>query len=332
MERVAARNDLRTHPRAAERVPMLNCMGLIHEMVRHAGDPLLELRGFHLLHRTGRLLPQFPRPAGGTPEEILRHLQRYLCVDSELGDLSVSRRTDSFRVRLDPRPEFVDNRPQIETHLYSLIALLSRNPSVRWRAVDLKINPTEAYRSEYKRLYGLTVRFGQQADAVTFTMPTPVRPVPARRSTVAGVGRLECRLRRLQPTLPWTDSAGHLLPMVLPFSDPPLQACASLLAVSPRTLQRRIEAEGMTFRTLLHETRKKLASRMLGHGCPTTELAHQLGYSHTGQFYRAPSGAGSGTPRSASAALGNSGGARGRDRTVRWTSTSNGTTSPKASA
>ncbi len=65
-------------------------------------------------------------------------------------------------------------------------------------------------------------------------------------------------------------------------------AVARRLAVSKRTLQRRIEAEGSTFHQLLNETREALARHYLGETeLPLAEISFLLGFNETNSFYRA---------------------------------------------
>ena len=63
---------------------------------------------------------------------------------------------------------------------------------------------------------------------------------------------------------------------------------ATLLAMSPRTLQRRLEAEGTNFRELLQSVRMSLVDRFLGDESYTAEeLAFVLGYKDNSQVFKA---------------------------------------------
>ncbi|MEO0561685.1 MAG: AraC family transcriptional regulator ligand-binding domain-containing protein [Chloroflexota bacterium] len=63
---------------------------------------------------------------------------------------------------------------------------------------------------------------------------------------------------------------------------------AAKLAVSPRTLHRRLKAEGTTFQNVLDELREELARHYLSQSeYSSTEIAFLLGYEETNSFYRA---------------------------------------------
>lgn len=284
--KIRSRYDLAPRPRPSARVPLLSCMNLVHDTAWFAGDPLLELRGFDRLHRAGQLFPGYSMQASGSLTELLWHIQRYTCLETEIGELDVRIGPRETRIQLQARPEFRDNRLQIETYLYSLTRLLARAGLAHFSAISLKATPAAAYRPEYERLYGVPVRYGQRADALTFPSRQNGR-ADQHKTDVRYIGRLECRLRQMQPQRTWTDSVRYLLPLALPLDAAPLDACAALLAVSRRTLQRRVEDEAQTFRDLLQDTRRSAASNALLRGHTCDRIAHQLGYRQTSQFYRA---------------------------------------------
>ncbi len=63
---------------------------------------------------------------------------------------------------------------------------------------------------------------------------------------------------------------------------------ARKLAISPRTLQRRLATHGVSYQILLEETRKEAAGRHLARSrLAICEIAFLLGYSEPAPFYRA---------------------------------------------
>ncbi|QTL05025.1 AraC family transcriptional regulator ligand-binding domain-containing protein [Aquabacter sp. L1I39] len=67
-----------------------------------------------------------------------------------------------------------------------------------------------------------------------------------------------------------------------------LADAARTLGFSPRSLQRRLEALGLTFEYLVDEWRRGEAQRYLSQtGLPVASIAHALGYSHPAHFIRA---------------------------------------------
>jgi AraC-like DNA-binding protein len=67
-----------------------------------------------------------------------------------------------------------------------------------------------------------------------------------------------------------------------------LEAVARQLAMSPRTLQRRLADEGSSFQGILAETRREAAERFLAESAlSAAEIGYLLGYSEPAAFHRA---------------------------------------------
>jgi AraC-like DNA-binding protein len=67
-----------------------------------------------------------------------------------------------------------------------------------------------------------------------------------------------------------------------------MEAIARKLGSSKRTLQRRVEAEGRSYRQILRETREALARHYLEKtALPAAEISFLLGFDEPNSFYRA---------------------------------------------
>jgi len=67
-----------------------------------------------------------------------------------------------------------------------------------------------------------------------------------------------------------------------------VEALARKLALSPRTLQRQIKAEGTSYQQILRETRESLARHYLMRtALPTAEISFLLGFDEPNSFHRA---------------------------------------------
>ncbi len=66
-----------------------------------------------------------------------------------------------------------------------------------------------------------------------------------------------------------------------------LEAVAKHLASTARTVQRRLEDEGSSFRAVLDQVRQRHAERMMGAGLPAARIAEVLGFSDPRSYRRA---------------------------------------------
>ena len=74
----------------------------------------------------------------------------------------------------------------------------------------------------------------------------------------------------------------------LPSGQGDMDAVSRKLMMSRRTLQRHLDAEGLSFARLLRETRQALAQHYLGNTrLPAAEIAFLLGFEEPNSFYRA---------------------------------------------
>lgn len=73
-----------------------------------------------------------------------------------------------------------------------------------------------------------------------------------------------------------------------PGAAPSIEQAARRMGMSPRTLQRRLAGQGLTFRRLVDEVRLEGAVNLLiGSELPITEISARLGYSTPSGFCRA---------------------------------------------
>lgn len=83
------------------------------------------------------------------------------------------------------------------------------------------------------------------------------------------------------------ENVRRSIQMLLPAHRASIAGVAASLGVNVRTLQRRLEAEGVVFGELLSEVRRELAQRYLLQGeAPLTDVAAMLGYGQLSSFTR----------------------------------------------
>lgn len=88
-------------------------------------------------------------------------------------------------------------------------------------------------------------------------------------------------------TLAWTARLQALLARRLPGQDVSLASVSRELAVSPRTLQRRLREEGTSLREQIDAARRRQAIRLLAQGKTRRSVAKRVGYSDDRTLRRA---------------------------------------------
>jgi AraC-like DNA-binding protein len=167
----------------------------------------------------------------------------------------------------------------------------------RWIS-GLDIAPTEvrfqhsapADTSEHARIFRCPVLFDQPDNALIF--PKRLLAVPLNQADAQVRGMLDAYADRLLAELnrgnSVLDRARLELARQLPEQGPDLEAIAVALALSPRTLQRRLREAGLSFSQLVDETRQQLVLHYLRDpALELAEIAFLVGFSEPGSLARA---------------------------------------------
>lgn len=142
----------------------------------------------------------------------------------------------------------------------------------------------------HEAFFGCRVAFDAPATSLTFSREALALPLPKADAQLgaflrtAATDALERRPRDSSPPERIKEIIGEELARGLP----PLDRIARRLATSERTLRRRLEEEGTSFRTILDETRAELArSYVQDTRLSLSEVASMVGFSETSAFNRA---------------------------------------------
>ena len=190
---------------------------------------------------------------------------------------------------LPPRLRLIANQ-WIEESLATTISFCSEfvRRSFRPTRVHMRHQAISPLR-DYEALFGCEVLFDQPADAVYIDAEDLACPNPNRDESTH-----EFMVRYLTQHLPRTSGQDIdatirlLLDELIPLGQARIEVVAQQLFLHPRTLQRRLEAMGMTFAQMLDEERRRLAERLLRQGnLPIVNIAFYLGYSNQSAFNHA---------------------------------------------
>jgi len=229
--------------------------------------------------------------ACNTLGEALLCQQRYQAMVLDIGSLPPQSRGDELRLAWHPDDQGLHYRQLAE---FNLAALLS---FARWitgqalapRRIEFPY-PAPARLDEQRRVFACPLRF----DAPCYGLVLPlawqalplIQPDPAMRALMDRLAAKQMlELRRGDDPV---SQARRLLARELSRGEATLERLAAALHFSPRTLQRKLQEQGLSFSQLLDEVRRELAERYLADpGFDLTDLAFLLGYSEHSAFTRA---------------------------------------------
>jgi AraC-like DNA-binding protein len=147
----------------------------------------------------------------------------------------------------------------------------------------------EGPRREYQQLFGCEVLFDQPASGFRFVESALDEVFPQANEPMLQMllDHATEILAGLDKTQLMSQQVKNLLRLVLKQQTPSSEIIAEMLGMSSRTLQRKLDEEGTSYKDLLNELRVELALYYLQNTDLSLEsIAYQLGYAEARSFYR----------------------------------------------
>jgi AraC-like DNA-binding protein len=174
-----------------------------------------------------------------------------------------------------------------------MILHLREETGGRFAASSVSFRHSPEDPSEFEQILGCPVQSNAASNNVTMDQAAARLPLGRRDSVLRRV--LESQADEILARLPVRKGLAADVQRALsarvgggPGSDIRVDSVARDLAVSARTLQRRLAAEGVSYQNLLDEARKEAAGRHLAESVfAIGEIAYLVGYSEPAPFYRA---------------------------------------------
>lgn len=229
-----------------------------------------------------------------TREDLYRYLLRHFGVMTELFEPSFERGSDAGRLRFTPRRALP---PVLMAFMAEYLAvavlrierLMTQDDGSLGENVWLPIE-RPAHLARYAELAPAHFRFGSSYPSLTFVKPLAMldRELPLAAPRI--VDRYEAELQALASDLEATATLGVRVRGLLRHvqgKPPSIDDVARTLGMSPRSLDRNLDREGLNFREMAREVLIERARAMLAEpGATITQVSQRLGFSDTANFTR----------------------------------------------
>ena len=195
------------------------------------------------------------------------------------------------RIELHERIDLLEEErvPLIETFLLTLQTLVESILGRKLGGAQVEVSARPAHADLYRRYFSGTVSFGAEVSALAvpeswLDHPSPFADLALYR---ASVQQLEAMAERLKGRRYTAALVEELMASGVQ-GGRSLKEVAGRLAVSTRTLIRRLRETGTTYRELRDGRRRKLAMELLSDTSLTAaEIAYRLGYEDASNFGKA---------------------------------------------
>jgi len=148
--------------------------------------------------------------------------------------------------------------------------------------------PAEAI--DFRHYYQAELMFGQTENCLVFQRQDLLAPVAGHNPTLFSTAKnmLEQDLEKQKKEALYAYETRRLILQHFSMMQPRLEDVADLLHLSPRSLQRRLQEEGLSFQKIADEVKSQLAVGLLKKASASVnEVAYQLGYDDPNVFRRA---------------------------------------------
>lgn len=256
-----------------------------------ANDPLLALHAAEALPFGAYKVLDFVAASSATAGDALRRVGAYFALVDPRAVLEAS---DGDPVHLVMRARDVGAEVPAGAQLFTFAALVTRMricAGDAWSPGRVELTtPAPSDASEHRRVFQSEVCF--DCPAPRLSVPRAAWEAPVSGANPALLSVLEDHARRLLKELPRSDDlVGRVraaLAEELPGGEPSVARVARRLALSERTLQRRLREEGHTLARLLDEVRTAMAKTHLADPAVSpSEVAWLLGFADQSTFTRA---------------------------------------------
>ncbi|OBB20931.1 AraC family transcriptional regulator [Mycolicibacterium setense] len=157
-----------------------------------------------------------------------------------------------------------------------------------YRPVSVHVpHPALGTRADYRRYFGCPAHFNEPIAGFTLRAADLQRPL--NHDPLAH----QLALRYLSSTRTehaagFADAVRSIIRQLLPTGEVTAELVARQFGIHPKTQQRRLVAEGITFGEMVDQTRRELANRLLlDTDLPLVQLCRQLGYAEQSVLTRA---------------------------------------------
>lgn len=178
----------------------------------------------------------------------------------------------------------------VDASMVSLVELGRRGTAEPLSPLKVELARPVLARTAYERYFACQVQFGAGRDCLSFRQHDLDQRFVTYNKELLNVlaPELDRKLAQQERTDSMANQIQWVLRRRLTAGRPDIRAVAAELAMSERSLQRRLTDEGVTFQALVSATRHQLALEYLADpSLALMEIAYMLGYEDQNSFFRA---------------------------------------------
>ena len=277
---------------AAVLAPLDSLRGFYADAAQRLGEPDLGLTLTQKISRGAYGLPEFSIRASSTVGEGLRRIARYATLINEANVTTLTETASELQVHVSIPGHPIGAGRHADEYYLALIAVVARTLTDGAFVVKRAWFPHAKPRStrRHQEVFR-TTKLEFQAPDSGFAIAAALAAVPLQSAdpalTLAIDEQAERLLSQRSQTPELLDLVREWLVRSLHAGLVTLDDAARGVAMTPRTLQRRLSERDTSFRALLDDVRQEMLQGLREQDVPVEDIAYRLGYADMGSFRRA---------------------------------------------
>jgi AraC-like DNA-binding protein len=274
-----------------KRIPARTALRLLHLAAEAVADPTLGIEVAKQMQGTALHALGYAWLASATLGEAFRRLARYLRVLTELWSVRMDESPEGVRIGFAFRARDARAADWVHDWFAAGAVRLSRlicGEAFAPREVAL-VRERPADPAPFEQWFRAPIHWGAPEAGLVCSAEDFARRLPTGNPEVAAA--TERLALEYLARIDRSDTVTQVRARVrenLPSGVPSHEAVARTLALSPRTLTRRLEEAGTSFTAILDETRRALAEQYLARtDYSVAEVAYLVGFAEASSFNRA---------------------------------------------
>ena len=273
------------------RVPRTAMTRLWDEAVAATGDPAIGLATAAYFNPAASRTLGLGWLASSDLRQALTRVRRYHAILTSGLQMEIDESPNGVELRLIPHGDETDLAPAAVDAFFAITVRMCRMVSHEHfaPAALFMSRPDSGCHDAYREALGILPVFGADRDAIVVDAGEAYASLSgADPELAAELDRLSERYLADLDTDRMSVSVREVLEDLLPTGNPTLANVARVMKRSAKSIQRRLAAEGLSYRELQEQTRRALALRYVRDpSVPLSHVAQMLGFSDQSNFNRA---------------------------------------------
>lgn len=274
-----------------ERLPLETYLRIQDEAAQHTGDPYFGLHMGEFAEAGSWSILGYMMMNCKTVGEAFEKSGRYSRIIGNLIDGRAELQFNKIKVIFSTPP----HAPTMSRHCFecvfsSSVRMMRTLTGVRLTPLEVRfIYPQPESTAEYERIFSCPVLFGQKENAITLPLNIANTPILMANEELLQYFENYAQdfLAKMGRKNEHTCAVTKIILSRLDDESLSIEKVAREMAVSVRTLQKRLEEEGVVFSDLLKDIRQQLAQKYLGENYTVEQITYLLGFSEPSVFRKA---------------------------------------------